>query len=1151
MTTAPHTPADAAEHTPADTAALIGSHAPTPEQAEVMSHPTAPQLVVAGAGSGKTETMSLRVVHLVHNGLVRPDEVLGLTFTRKAAGELGERLRTRLRTLTRALGGRRPDPRGELETAWPEVSTYDSFAAAIYKDHALRLGLDPAARLVTAAESYELAHALVSGWAGPLDAADGPALSTLVDAVVDLDAATMSLLASTVTPDLLRAELEETSLNLLDAPVSGKKRGPSADVRKIATSHRARVELLAMVEALRAERRAKGVATFADIADAARRIVTGFPDVRDELRARYRLVLLDEYQDTSVAQTDLLAAAFGDGWPVTAVGDPHQSIYGWRGASAAALEEFPERFGGPEPAPVRRLSTSWRNDHAILDVANAVSRPLQAGSTLPLHTLGARPGAAPGTVVGAWFATDREEADAIALELEHRWHAPFLAAEAAEPGSGRTAAVLTRTNAQLEVLQDALRRRGVPSQIVGVGGLIVRPEILDVRAALAVAVDPSRGDRLVRLVTGLGLGLADLRTLWSWAGDLARLGIGAGTAAGRAAASDLDLAIDAEESAIDPRQEQALAEAVDHLPGKDWTAHGHALTGAARDRLTHLSRALRRIQSAVHLPVHDAVGVAIEALGLDLEVVAAATDSPAAARAGLDELVRLAGGYATGVDGATLSGFLSYLDRAEEKERGLADAEASPEQGEEAADPLRGVVQLMTMHRAKGLEWDVVAIPGLSLGTLPKIYVSPKLEHPADFVPKDSAWLTDLGTVPAAVRGDAARLPQLELAEVADQHGVDDAIEAFKQAAGRHAVVEERRLAYVAVTRARSELILTWSSFTKETSTARFRSPFLDEAIATGVVEPLPERVLDRPADAPEENPQVGLVTEGQWPPLPADEGPAVRAARAAADAVRAAAEGPLDLDTSAEASPWDRAAAMLLAERDELLARRGEVPLGDHLAATGLVALADDPEWFARQLIRPVPRAPRREADLGTRFHEWVEQRFEAETLPGFLHMTEDEERGAPGSDPGPGETGGREAAGGPAPGDEARLRELQEAFEASEWGSRRPSAVEEAAEVRVGPLVLRCRIDAVYDNPDGSVEIVDWKTGRLPRPEEREARLLQLDVNRLAWSRAKGIPIEQVRAHLYYVMHAESVPARTDGEAAVEARVLAALERGTAVGG
>ncbi|MGC5629430.1 UvrD-helicase domain-containing protein [Georgenia sp. Z1344] len=1185
--------------TPEDTARLLGSrYLPTAEQAAVMAHPMEPQLVVAGAGSGKTETMSLRVVHLVHAGLVRPDQVLGLTFTRKAAGELDVRLRERLGTLRRALGQRRTEPRDDLEAERPEVSTYDSFAGAIYKDHALRLGLDPTARLITAAETYELAHRVVAGWTGPLVHGADAALSTLVKAVLSLDAEMTSLLASDLTPRLLREELEATASTLLEAPVSGRKKGPSKEVKDVATSHLARVELLEMVEALRAERRATGVATFADIADAARRIVTEIPEVRDELRARYRLVLLDEYQDTSVAQTDLLAAAFGGGWPVTAVGDPHQSIYGWRGASAAALDEFPERFGGAEPATVRSLAVSWRNDHAILDVANAVAAPLRSGAGRDLPTLGARPGAGVGTVLGAWFPTDVDEAEGLAHALRQRWYEPFLAAEAAEPGTGPTAAVLTRTNAQLALLEDALRLEGVPCRIVGVGGLVTRPEILDVRAALAVAVDPTRGDQLVRLVTGLGLGLADLRTLWAWAGHIARLGLRQGAEAGAdgsgsdgaaagavpvdgpggaagvgpgSGADASDAGADRDESAIDPRQEQSLAEAIDHLPRDAFASAGHELTEAARGRLTELSRALARIRSAVRLPVHDAVGVAVEALGLDLEVVAASTEDPATARAGLDELVRIARTYAAGVDGASVAGFLGYLDRAEEQENGLGDA---PD-GTEAEDAQRGVVELLTMHRSKGLEWDVVAIPSLSLKSFPKVDGSTR-DGPEAWVPTASAWLTDKGKLPASVRGDADRLPQLELTGAVDQHGMDDAIEEFKRAAGQHALTEERRLAYVAVTRARSELLLTWASFTKETTTERFRSPFLDEAVDTGAVVALEDHVLDRPEDAPTENAQIGRVRAGTWPLPPEQQGAAARRSRAAAHAVEAAAAGPTDLDDGADASRWDRAAALLLAERDELRARRGEVPLGEHLAATGLVSLASDPEWFARQILRPIPRAPRREADLGTRFHEWVEHRFESEVLTGLVPDLDDAERGALGLDPDVGDadsllgglagsTGsadGARAGGGAgadgedpvatsaAPDDERELRRLQEAFESSAWGSRRPTAVEEPVEVRVGPVVLRCRIDAVYANDDGTVEIVDWKTGRVPGVKDRAAKLLQLDVNRLAWSRAKNVPIEDVRAHLYYVLHAETIPARTDGEAEVEARIRSAIENGVRIG-
>ena len=162
----------------AQIAALVGQPPPTPEQRVVIEAPLGPSLVVAGAGSGKTETMAARVVWLLANGIVEPDQVLGLTFTRKAAGELSERVRKRLRTLARAaaaegvvLGGTVDAARtdGLAGLARPTISTYNSYAASLVSDHALRLGLDPSARLLGEAAQWQLASEVVEAWSDDLD----------------------------------------------------------------------------------------------------------------------------------------------------------------------------------------------------------------------------------------------------------------------------------------------------------------------------------------------------------------------------------------------------------------------------------------------------------------------------------------------------------------------------------------------------------------------------------------------------------------------------------------------------------------------------------------------------------------------------------------------------------------------------------------------------------------------------------------------------------------------------------------------------------------------------------------------------------------------------------------------------------------------
>ena len=130
-------------------------HQPTAEQQAIIEAPLEPVIVVAGAGSGKTETMAARVVYLVANGLVEPDQVLGLTFTRKAAGELRERVTVRLRHLDRVLPG--TAAQGVLDLVRPTIATYNSYAAALVGDHVLRIGIEPGARVLGEAAQWQLA----------------------------------------------------------------------------------------------------------------------------------------------------------------------------------------------------------------------------------------------------------------------------------------------------------------------------------------------------------------------------------------------------------------------------------------------------------------------------------------------------------------------------------------------------------------------------------------------------------------------------------------------------------------------------------------------------------------------------------------------------------------------------------------------------------------------------------------------------------------------------------------------------------------------------------------------------------------------------------------------------------------------------------
>lgn len=1090
-------------------AALVGNPAPTPEQLRIIEAPLGPALVVAGAGSGKTETMAGRVVWLIANGVVAPQEVLGLTFTRKAAGELAERVRLRLRRLVRAAAeaGVVLPGRAHLDDdvlgGRPTVSTYNAYAASLVRDHALRLGIDPTARLLGEAAQWQLASEVVEQWQE--DLGTQAAVSTVVEAVLALSGALDEHL---LEPDQAAEGIRRILADVAATPPGTPPRGPYAEVKKAMRGLEERARLLDVVAAYRARKRASDAIDFGDQVALAARLAREVPDVAAAERARFAVVLLDEYQDTSYAQLTLLSALFGDGHPVIAVGDPHQSIYGWRGASAGGLERFPTTFrraaaDGGGPADVLALSTSWRNDHAVLDAANHVAGPLRAGARrVDVPQLVASPAAGPGTVQAAMALTVQDEAELVAEHVAAHWRPQ------GPSGPRVTAAVLCRKRSQFGPVRAALRARGLPVEVVGLGGLLSTPEVVDVVAALQAAYDPLRGDALMRLLTGARtrLGAADLHALAAWASELA------GRRSGRTTPEGVQ---------IDAIDERSLVDALDDLPRPGWRSHdGRALGDVGRARLQELAGLLRTLRAHSYLAVPDLVVEAERLLGLDIELAARPGVGVGRARAHLDAFRDVAVEFARGVDAPTLGGFLSWLEAADARENGLELPVTEP-------DP--DAVQVITIHAAKGLEWDVVAVAGLVDGVLPATPTQGKDG------PKDNAWLVGLGSFPYPLRGDRDDLPEFAYAGAEGAKDLEERRKAFVRAAGEHQVAEERRLAYVALTRARHRLLLT-GAWWGDGKTVRKVSTFLTELAEAGLVS-ADDWVAEPPPG--EENPAAGVAVTATWPrdPFATEAGagrrPAVEAAAAwVREAARSARGGRADAGGEAR-SPWERLAHRLLDE--QRLAREGaaSVDLPAHLSASALVRLGADPGEFARGLRRPVPHEPSGAARLGTRFHAWVEGYYGAASLVDLDAL--------PGAD----DDGFTQ---GPLDADEARLRE---AFLASPWADRRPLVVEADVETPVAGYVLRSRIDAVFPalpgelgvpvDADGGhgVVVVDWKTGAPPHDEHAEAaRELQLAVYRLAWSRWTGLPLERVGAVFHHVGANRTLrPARLLGADEIEA--------------
>lgn len=1078
----------------------LGLPPPTAQQEAVVEAPLSPSLVVAGAGAGKTETMAARVVWLVANNLVRPEQVLGLTFTRKSAQQLASRVRGRLRLLAESAVLDEVDPTGGLRArvrgGEPEVSTYHAYAGRLLAEHGLRLPMEPSARLLGETAAWQVAHRVVSTWADPLEVELTPATVT----------ARVRGLAGQLAEHLVDAERLGTADLGIEHLVVTLPRGPrqraepSAKLLEVVAAQRQRLALLPLLARLTEAMRRESSLDFGSQMSLAATVARDHPEVGAAERGRFRAVLLDEYQDTGHAQRILLRALFGAGvdpqLALTAVGDPIQSIYGWRGASAANLPRFATDFPldpAGTPAPRRELLTSWRNPPEALTLANAVSGPLRA-TGVPVSELAAKPGAEPGEVRLALMGTVGEELAWLARHVRRRYDEVLAETTAAGSPKPPTAAVLVRRRADMAAVADALRAEGLPVEVVGLGGLLDTPEVRDVVSVLRLLADPLAGTAAVRVLTGArwNLGAADVSALWRRARELAIRG--GGTELGEQPDEESLRAALASAHPGEHAEQAGLADALAD-PG-----HPQRYSAAGWSRITALADELASLRERIGQPLPELVAEVERTLRVDVEV-SARSGRAAVGRAHLDAFADVVVGFSTASAVPTLPGLLSFLAAAEEEEDGLTP-------GEVEVDPNR--VQVLTVHAAKGLEWQVVAVPHLCAGVFPAGKQS-------------SSWLRNPVELPSHLRGDAADpcadpttgagvgVPVLDLSGCGNRKDLEDRLAAHEDAMDARRLEEERRLLYVALTRTEHTLLVSGSHWGATGSKPRTPSAFLLELreLVGGTVDVAGAGSVDEWAPAPEDgavNPASEHVRSVQWPtdPLGARRGAVTAGAQLVLDALSALAEdsdqaGPPD-ERTADPDGWVADVEALLAERDRRRHRVREVELPAQLSVSQLVALRRDPAEFAARLRRPLPYPPNPLARRGTEFHAWVERRYGSTRLLDLDDL------------PGAGDEGA-------AP--DADLEALQEAFLRSPWADRRPVEVEVPFETELAGTVVRGRIDAVFGEADGRFTVVDWKTGAVPEAVARPALLVQLAAYRLAWAELSGVDPEQVDAAFVYVRH------------------------------
>lgn len=1063
--------------TPGQLADALGLPQPTAEQAAVIAAPPGPMLVVAGAGAGKTETMAARVVWMVANRLVTPEEVLGLTFTRKAAQQLTARIRTRLARLAGSRLLRDLDPTGELRAtltgAEPEISTYHSYAGRLLSEHGLLLPVEPSAALLTETQLWQLAHQVVRSWDGDLETDRSPL--TVTEAVLALSG---QLAEHLVEPDELvhaHAELEKLVHTLPPGP--RQRGGPNKELLGILKAQRERVALLPLVRQLRETLYKRGALDFGAQMSLAARLAADHREVAVAERARFRLVLLDEYQDTGHAQRILLSALFGAGFAaarsgprrteqrplaVTAVGDPMQSIYGWRGASAANLPRFTTDFpqGSGDPAPVLPLLTSWRNPPEALELANMVVEPLRAaaraGGGVTVDPLRAKPDATPGDLGLALCAT---------VTGERRWIAEQIAAQWAKARDEQrpppTSAVLIRRNADAAELAEHLRAQGLPVEIVGLGGLLATPEVADIVATLRLIADPAAGSAAVRILTGARwrLGVADLAALARRARELS---IGHDPAGDITDSATLAAAL--REVAPEPAERAGLADAIaDPGPAQRYSSAGYR-------RIVALGRELAMLRERAGQPLTELVADVERTIGVGVEAQARrALAGSGAGREHLDAFAEVVAGYATDT-GASLGGLLAFLAAAESVENGL-------EPGEVEVAPDR--VQVLTVHAAKGLEWEVVAVPHVCKEVFPSTRGV-------------NTWLGALAELPTALRGDRVTadapdgVPVLDLSDCADRGDLQRCLTAHKQALQRRRLDEDRRLFYVALTRTERVLLVSAHHWPESGDKPKGPSEFLLEVEAAAELPDSGIRIAEWAAEPEpgEANPLAATPDTAPWPddPLGTRRRDIEEGAALVHSALAEQAAGAAEPETGDDPDGWIADVDALLAEYRSAAETVTDVELPSQLPATALVEMRADPGRLAARLRRPLPYPPNPLARRGTAFHAWVQRWYATDQLPGLDDL--------------PGAADAGAAA-------DRELARMQEAFLSSPWSARRPVDIEVPFETTIAGTVIRGRMDAVFTEPGDRWIVVDWKTGAEPGPADEPAVAMQLAVYRLAWAR------------------------------------------------
>ena len=976
----------------------------SPEQQAVVDYPLLPLRVSAGAGTGKTTTVSYRMARLVTDEGVPPEQLLGLTFTNKAAEELSHKIQEVLSDSA--------DPLREAQ-----VNTYHGFCAQLVTEFGAVLGLERGLSIIGPAQTRQLVKRVIRENA--LSALDNTDMFYLPGAIIRFSS---SLADHLVDPDRVDEQMLAAGVPLLDG-AGFRRKSDLADYERLVASFAKRRGMVEAAHGYQDYKRRLGVVDYGDLIVLANRILETEPQIAQRIRDRYRAAVADEYQDTNAAQRVILQLLFGDGFPLTVVGDSDQTLYEWRGASLENFRRFPTHFPTADGTPSKtlHLTLNRRSGPEIIHFANRIKDEI--GSDTPgLQPL---PEAPPSRVTAEWHPTFIDEAAWIAEQLIERRR---------EGRSWRDMAVLFRKTKDIPGVYRQLVSHDIPAEVANLGGLLAVPEVVEIHSWLKVIGRFDDRVAAARLLSGsrFRLGLGEIRILSRFARRR-------------------------------PEGQPALLDALeddgfwDELSNSQVEAFGrfHAeyreLLGVCQGR-----------------SAGEACRMVLEKTGVWADVESMSPNTRLSARLNLYRFLELAEDWSPLEGQSTIGGFLDYLDALLEEPAEEVDAARLSDED---------AVALLTVHKAKGLEWPVVFVPAVYNRNFPSQAVG-GYDNP----------YRKAETIPWEWRLDPP--PHEPITPGLDASGLTGLLRRTAEEVKAQHRSQEWRIAYVAATRAQDELVLSgahWYGYPEPTMRPQLprQSRFFTLAwqAATGRAgdRDLTEE-LDRTYPAPPRPESFAtpsqalhfpdpLYGDGGWP-----------------EGIRRALEDPDWAAGVARRHQVEEEYQAALEEFSGLLFRLPDPAPDSTLreistSATGLVTYAQCPKKFFWTAVDPLPRSYSYATRRGTRIHRQIELHHQ-----GKVPLLEPDDEF-------------RELTGDDRPVNSPDGDHPFDVFLKSRFSKMKVQWLEKGFTLRLGEEVLvRGRIDAVYQTESGGWEIVDFKSGRAPGDDPHGARLAQMQVYALA---------------------------------------------------